>query len=109
MKTRVTFLACGLALVLAPPALATGSKVTSQYQLARKTAELKPGDWVWAESLAPRGPVLVYVDLDRQLATVYRNGIRIAATTISSGKTGFETPRGVFTCLLYTSDAADER
>jgi hypothetical protein len=43
--------------------------------------------------------VLVYVDLDRQLATVYRNGVRIGVTTISSGKDGYETPRGVFTIL----------
>jgi len=101
---RVGLLACGLAVALAPPALASGSRVSSQYQLARKAADLRPGEWVWAESLAPRGPVLVYVDLDRQLATVYRNGIRIAASTISSGKPGFETPRGVFTILEKDED-----
>ena len=55
MRSSVVFVACGLALALAPPALASGSKVHSQYQLARKTSQLKPGDWVWAESLAPRG------------------------------------------------------
>ena len=93
-----------LGLMAAQPAAAAGTKVTSQYQLARKTAALKPGDWVWAESLAPRGPVMVYVDLDRQLATVYRNGIRIAVTTVSSGKDGFETPRGVFTILEKDED-----
>jgi hypothetical protein len=101
---RVSILAAAMAFAMTPPALASGSKVTSQYQLARKTASLKPGEWVWAESLAPRGPVLVYVDLDRQQATVYRNGIRIAATTISSGKPGFETPRGVFTILEKDED-----
>ncbi len=104
MRSSVVMLACGLALAVAPPALASGSKVHSQYQLARKTAQLKPGDWVWAESLAPRGPVLVYVDLDRQQATVYRNGIRIAVSTISSGKPGYETPRGVFTILEKDED-----
>ena len=98
-KFGIALLACGLALASASPALASGTKVTSQYQLARKAEQLKPGDWVWGESLAPRGPVLVYVDLDRQLASVYRNGIRIAVTTISSGKPGHETPRGVFTIL----------
>ena len=104
MRFGVLLLACGLSLAFAPPALAAGSKVHSQYQLARKTAHLKPGDWVWAESLAPRGPVLVYVDLDRQQATVYRNGIRIAVSTISSGKPGYETPRGVFTILEKDED-----
>ena len=101
---RLALLAGVLSLAVMPPAFASGTKVTSQYQLARKSAALKPGEWVWAESLAPRGPVLVYVDLDRQMATVYRNGIRIAATTISSGKPGFETPRGVFTILEKDED-----
>jgi hypothetical protein len=43
--------------------------------------------------------MLVYVDLGRQLATVYRNGVRIGVSTISSGRPGFETPTGVFTIL----------
>jgi hypothetical protein len=104
MRYRVALLACALTLTLAPPAFAAGTKVSSQYQLARKAQRLKPGEWVWAESLAPRGPVLVYVDLDRQAATVYRNGIRIAVSTISSGKPGYETPRGVFTILEKDED-----
>jgi hypothetical protein len=89
---------------MAAPATASGARVTSQYQLARKAGQLQPGEWVWAESLSPHGPVLVYVDLDRQLATVYRNGIRIAVSTISSGKPGYETPRGVFTILEKDED-----
>lgn len=87
------------ALLAAEPALAAGTKVTSSAALARKAEALKPGDWVWGASLAPNGPVLVYVDLGRQQAHVYRNGIRIGVTTISSGKTGHETPNGVFTIL----------
>ena len=103
-RIGVGLLACSLAIMVAPPAMASGTKVTSQYQLARKASQLKPGQWVWAETLAPRGPVLIYVDLDRQQATVYRNGIRIAVSTISSGKPGYETPRGVFTILEKDED-----
>ncbi len=54
---------------------------------------------MWAANIAPTGPLLVYVDLSRQIATVYRNGVRIAVATISSGKPGHETPTGVFTIL----------
>src|SRR5215207_5922038 len=90
-------LACSI--TAASPALASGSKVSSPLQLARQAEKLKPGDWVWAPNISTGGPVLVYVDLDRQLATVYRNGVRIGVTTISSGKDGYETPRGVFTIL----------
>ena len=73
--------------------------MSSPLELARQAEKLKPGDWVWAPRISKRGPVLVYVDLDRQLATVYRNGVRIGVSTISSGKDGFETPSGVFTIL----------
>lgn len=94
-------LAFGLvaALLAAAPALAEGSKVSSPLALAKQADRLKPGDWVWAPNIAPKGPVLVYVELDRQLATVYRNGVRIGVSTISSGKVGYDTPSGVFTIL----------
>lgn len=100
----ILFVAGALAATAAQPAFASGTRVNSQYQLAREAGQLSPGEWVWAEKLAPKGPVLVYVDLDRQLATVYRAGIRIAVSTISSGKPGFETPRGVFTILEKDAD-----
>ena len=80
-------------------ALAQGATVTSPVELARQAANLKPGEWVWAPQIAPNGPVLVYVDLSTQTADVYRNGVRIAATTVSTGKPGHETPTGVFTIL----------
>lgn len=80
-------------------AFAQGSKVSSAVELAQKADDLKPGDWVWAADIAPDGPVTVYVDLSRQIATVYRNGVRIGIATISSGKPGHETPSGVFTIL----------
>lgn len=59
----------------------------------------RPGDYVWTPELAPRGPVLVVASLPLQQLHVYRNGVRIGASTISSGKRGHETPVGVFTIL----------
>lgn len=100
MKFAATVIALGaIVSVVAMPAVASGSKVSSPLALAKQADKLKPGDWVWAGNIAPHGPVLVYVELDRQLATVYRNGVRIAVTTVSSGKEGFATPGGVFTIL----------
>ncbi|GGX78704.1 L,D-transpeptidase family protein [Massilia dura] len=80
-------------------AAAQGRTVSSAIELARQSASMKPGEWVWAPQIAPRGPVLVYVDLSKQLATVYRNGVRIGVATVSSGKPGHQTPTGVFTIL----------
>ena len=78
---------------------AQGAPSSAQLQLARQADKLKSGEWVWEPKIAPAGPILVYVDLGRQLATVYRNGVRIGVSTISSGRPGFDTPTGVFTIL----------
>lgn len=83
---------------------AQGAKVSSAPELARAIDTLKPGQWVWAPQVAPDGPVIVYVDLSRQIAIVYRNGVRIGASTISSGKPGYDTPTGVFTILQKDAD-----
>lgn len=80
-------------------AIAQGQKASSPPEFARKIDQLKPGQWVWAPRIASGGPLLIYVDLSKQIALVYRNGVRIAATTISSGKEGHATPTGVFTIL----------
>jgi hypothetical protein len=101
------FKAGALILALAPlpsPALAQGKTQSAQLELARQAEKLKPGEWVLKPEIALDGPVLVYVDLSRQLATVYRNGVRIGVSTISSGKDGYETPTGVFTILQKDKD-----
>jgi hypothetical protein len=99
MKRPVAYL-LPILIALAPAAaLAQGAKVTSAVELAHAAEALKPGEWVWAPQIAPSGPVTVYVDLSRQLATVYRNGVRIGVSTVSSGKEGYATPTGVFTIL----------
>jgi hypothetical protein len=88
-----------LAGVASAPAISQGALKSAQLELARQAERLKPGEWVLKPEVAPTGPVLVYVDLTRQRATVYRNGVRIGVSTISSGKEGHETPTGVFTIL----------
>jgi L,D-transpeptidase catalytic domain len=89
-----------LALDAFPSSASTqGEVASSPPELARMADHLKPGQWVWAPRIAPSGPVLVYVDLSRQRATVYRNGVRIGVATVSSGKPGHATPTGVFAIL----------
>ena len=60
---------------------------------------LKPGQYLWSPAIAPAGPVLLIVNLKVQRANVYRNGVLIGVSTISSGKKGHETPTGIFTVL----------
>ncbi len=60
---------------------------------------LKPGEFAWQPQMATDGPLLVVVNIREQMAYVYRNGLRIGRSTVSTGKTGHETPTGVFTIL----------
>src|SRR5215210_1182541 len=106
MGKLITALALGMviAAALASPVVAQGATTSAQLKLAKQAEALKPGEWVWKPEIAKSGPVLVYVDLGRQRATVYRNGVRIGVSTISSGKDGYETPTGVFTILEKDED-----
>lgn len=61
--------------------------------------QLEPGDFLWTPEIAPGGPMLIVVSLPEQRVHVYRNGIRIGLSTISSGKSGHETPTGVYPIL----------
>jgi lipoprotein-anchoring transpeptidase ErfK/SrfK len=63
------------------------------------THNLKPGDYTWHPELSPAGPVVVLVSLPDELLYVYRNGVRIGRSTVSTGKPGKSTPTGVFTVL----------
>lgn len=60
---------------------------------------LAPGEFVWEPGVAPEGPIVVVVSLTEQRAYVYRNGVEIGYTTVSTGKKGHETPTGIFTVL----------
>src|ERR1700742_3625766 len=66
---------------------------------AAAIANLKPGQYLWAPNIAPSGPLLIIVSIPRQLAFVYRNGVLIGVTTVSTGMKGHATPTGVFTVL----------
>ncbi len=61
--------------------------------------KLRPGEYLWAPEVAPHGPLLLIVSVATQRATLYRNGIPIAITTVSTGRPGHRTPTGVFTIL----------
>ncbi len=91
-------LAAACALLFAAPALAQEVPIDSG-SVVEIVARLKPGQYVWAPEVAPSGPVLLVVNLKTQRATLFRNGVPIAASTISTGRPGYSTPTGVFTIL----------
>ncbi len=60
---------------------------------------LTPGQFIWEPERVPTGSALVIVNLETQRLVFFRNGVPIAASTVSSGTKGHETPTGVFTIL----------
>ena len=61
--------------------------------------KLKKGEFLWMGEAVTTGPVVMVVSITEQRAYVYRNGILIGATTVSTGRPGHLTPTGVFTVL----------
>ena len=60
--------------------------------------QLKPGQYLWRDSDST-GPSRVVVSLSDQLAFLYRGDDLVAVSTISSGKSGHDTPTGIFPIL----------
>jgi len=90
-----TGLAFALVLAFAPAAVAfTKGRVVAPF-----TSAFKPGDYIWHPEVSPAGPVVIIVSLPDQVMYVYRNGVRIGRSTVSTGKPGKRTPTGVFTVL----------
>lgn len=87
------FLACLAASAAARPA--THQKLS----VIESAARLSPGQFVWEPNAASTGPLFLVIDLTRQRVLLYRGAIPIAASTISSGSKGRETPTGMFTIL----------
>lgn len=65
----------------------------------RPTGPLKPGEYWWNPAGSPNGPVVVLISLPLQTMNVYRNGILVGRSSVSTGTKGHRTPTGVFTIL----------
>ncbi len=77
-----------------PPPVAPDAAAAST-----STVRLEAGEYLWMPEMAPAGPVVLVISLPEQLLHVYRNGVRIGVSTVSTGKAGHETPTGVFSIL----------
>ena len=112
MKRQVPLLICGALLAAsfclyaqkAPPKAPPTHTSTMGKPVLAAPDTLKPGEFIWQPQVSPRGPMVLVVSLPQQIAYVYRNGVLIGATTVSTGKKGKETPTGVFTILQKNVD-----
>lgn len=87
--------AAAFALAAAPLA-----RAQARSQRKRRSAyPIAPGRSFWLPELSPAGPVVAVVNLYTQHAQIYRNGIAIGYTSVSTGKRGYGTPTGRFQVL----------
>ncbi len=101
MRRTATMIAAAALLLSGAPLLAQGAARSLPFDTDVTT--LKPGDWVFDPRVAPSGPMLMLVNIKTQRANIYRNGIRIGTSTVSTGRPGKRTPTGVFTILQKRS------
>lgn len=66
--------------------------------LTEAAAALAPNRYVWTDEQA-QGPVSVLISIPDQRAYVFRGETLVAASTVSTGKAGNDTPTGNFTIL----------
>ena len=99
MLRSVTTLGLALALLAgASPALAASGVDAIALPIEQAATELSPNQFVWKDT--DTGEALsIVVSLSTQRAFVYRGARMVAATTISSGKDGRDTPLGTYPIL----------
>lgn len=81
--------------ILADPSL--DSKTDQAVNIEQK--KLRAGQFIWNGNAVPSGPVVALVSIPEQRIYLYRNGILIGLSTVSTGKRGYGTPAGIFAVL----------
>lgn len=57
---------------------------------------IKYGDWHWNEDNVPDGPIVITVDLEARVLSIFRNGYEIGTSAVLLGTEEKPTPLGVF-------------
>ena len=81
------------------PKAAPASPKDEQFVVKRVlpiTGPIKYGEWHWDEKGVPAGPLVITVDLDARVLSVFRGGYEIGATAVLLGFGETPTPTGVF-------------
>src|SRR5207247_10159340 len=69
---------------------------TEGVEVSPETVTLKPGQYVWEPERAPEGPLLIIASITEQVAYVYRNGICIARSSVSTARPAHRTATGCY-------------
>ena len=95
----LTIVGISVALLTASQAMEKPSFHTKGTPTGKPTGPLKPGEYWWHPEISPQGPLMILVSIPEQTMHVYRNGVLIGRSTVSTGSKGHSTPGGVFSIL----------
>jgi len=98
MKRNSVILIALLALLAKPEASWASSKQGVDVPISA-AENLPAGQFEWEAGKCQAGSVVVLVLLPKQMLYVYRGGVLIARSSVSSGRPGHTTPSGVFPIL----------
>lgn len=97
--TFLRILASAAILISTAHAMEKPSFHTQGTPTGRPAGALRPGEYWWKPQLSPSGPLIILVSVPEQTMHVYRNGILIGRSSVSTGSKGHATPGGVFSIL----------
>lgn len=90
----------GLGKAAAAPVKAAAPKPRDERFVIKRilpiTGPIRYGEWHWDEKGVADGPLVITVDLDARVLSVFRGGYEIGATAVLLGTTEKPTPLGVF-------------
>ena len=95
----LTTVAISIGLLTASQAMEKPSFHTKGTPKGKPTGALKPGEYWWHPEISPQGPLMILVSIPEQTMHVYRNGVLIGRSTVSTGSKSHSTPGGVFSIL----------
>ena len=99
MMKILTTVAISIGLLTASQAMEKPSFHMKGTPTGKPTGALKPGEYWWHPEISPQGPLMILVSVPEQTMHVYRNGVLIGRSTVSTGSKGHSTPGGVFSIL----------
>lgn len=80
----------------AKPAPATKDEGFTVKRILPISGPIKYGEWHWDDKGVPDGPLVITVDLDARVLSVFRGGYEIGATAVLLGFGDTPTPTGIF-------------
>jgi lipoprotein-anchoring transpeptidase ErfK/SrfK len=90
------------AVVAAPRPVASGPFVV--HRILQIDKPLRHGDWYWDDAGVPPGPIVITVDLQAEMLSVFRGGYEIGTAVVNYGDEAYMTPLGTFPITQKDAD-----